>query len=120
MSATVILGYDVETASENTAGFLEGAEALHDKFGVPWTIYLTGKTIEKCADDISRVMRNPLLTIGRHTYNHTLLKSIYMRPADGKPIHGSYPNFFRKGGSLAEISEEIEKTQVIVRDKLTG
>ena len=118
MSGTIICGYDVETASDNTIGFLEGAEELHDRLGVPWTIYLTGKTLEKHSEKISRMVDNPLLTIAQHTYSHVLLKSIYMRPGDGKPVHNAYPNFFNKGGSLPEIREEIEKTQALIHDLL--
>ncbi len=118
MSGTIICGYDVETASDNTIGFLEGAEELHDRLGVPWTIYLTGTTLEKHSEMISRMVDNPLLTIGQHTYSHMLLKSIYMTPGDGKPVHNSYPNFFKKGGSLPEIREEIEKTQVLMHNLL--
>jgi len=76
MSGTTLLGYDVEKASEGTAGFLVGAEDLHDELGVPWTIYLTGMTAEAQPDAIRRVLGNPLLTIGQHTYSHILLKSI--------------------------------------------
>lgn len=77
MSGTIVLGYDVETASESTGGFLEGAQKLHDKLDIPWTIYLTGKTVEACAAAVRRVVGNPLLTVAQHTYSHTLLKSIY-------------------------------------------
>ena len=76
MSGAIICGYDVETASDNTIGFLEGAEELHDRLGVPWTIYLTGKTLEKHSEMISQMVDNPLLNIAQHTYSHVLLKSI--------------------------------------------
>ena len=118
MSGTMICGYDVETASDSTGGFLRGAEILHNKLDVPWTIYLTGKTVEACSDPVRRVVGNPLLTIGQHTYSHMLLKSVYMTPGDGQPIHGSYPNLFKRGGSLAEVRAEIAKTQDLIRDLL--
>jgi len=110
------MGYDVETASESTRGFLEGAQELHQKYDVPWTIYLTGQTIEARVDDIRRVADDPLLTIAQHTYNHVLLKSIYMTPGDGKPIHGDEETFFFAGGTLEQIREEIESTQKILKD----
>ena len=118
MSGTMVLGYDVETASENTVGFLEGATELHEKFGVPWTIYLTGQTVEKCTDAIRRCMQSPLLTVAQHTYSHVLLKSVYMTPGDGKPVHGAVPNFFQKGGSLDQIREEIAKAQGVIKELL--
>ncbi len=118
MSGTIICGYDVETASDSTLGFLQGAEILHRKLEVPWTIYLTGKTIEKCGDEIRKMVDNPLLTIAQHTYSHTLLKSVYMTPHDGKPVHGSSPNFFNAGGGIIEIRDEITKTQDLINDLL--
>lgn len=118
MSGTIILGYDIESASENTGGFLAGAVELHEKHDAPWTIYLTGKTVEERTDDILGVHRHPLLSIGQHTYNHTLLKSVHMTPGDGKPVHGSSPNFFNEGGSLEQIREEIAATQALIRERL--
>ncbi len=118
MSGTIICGYDVESASDSTVGFLRGAEILHNELNVRWTIYLTGQTVEKCGDEIRKMAGNPLLTIAQHTYSHMLLKSVYMTPNDGKPVHGSQPNFFKKGGSLQEIREEITKTQNLIRDVL--
>jgi len=118
MKPTLILGYDVETASENTAGFLEGAEILHARHDVPWTIYLTGRTVEERPAEVRRIADHPLLTIGQHTYSHMLLKSVYMTPGDGQPVHGSYPNLFKKGGSLAELRDEIEKTQGLIFERL--
>jgi hypothetical protein len=47
-----------------------------------------------------------------------LLKSVYMRPGDGKPVHGAYPNFFKQGGSLEELRGEIGRTQSLIRERL--
>jgi len=118
MSGTILLGYDVETASENTDGFLAGAEILHDKHEVPWAAYITGQTLETRTDAILKVRDSPLLTICQHTYSHMLLKSVYMEPGDGKDVHGQSPNAFIKGGSLGEVREEITKTQALIRDLL--
>jgi peptidoglycan/xylan/chitin deacetylase (PgdA/CDA1 family) len=118
MSGTILCGYDVESASESTVGFLKGAEILHDRLEVPWTIYLTGATLEKQCDTIREIVGNPLLTIAQHTYSHMLLKSVYMTPRDGKPVHGSSLNFFKAGGTVTEIREEITKTQNLIRELL--
>ena len=118
MNGTMVFGYDIETASENTVGFLEGATEMHEKHGVPWTIYLTGQTVEQCTDAIRKCMRSPLVTVAQHTYSHVLLKSVYMTPGDGKPVHGAEPNFFKEGGSLDQIREEISKAQGIIKDLL--
>ncbi|MFH1570644.1 MAG: polysaccharide deacetylase family protein [Gemmatimonadota bacterium] len=118
MSGTILLGYDVETASESTGGFLQGAQALHRRLGVPWAIYLTGKTVEARAADVRPVVGDPLLTVGQHTYSHLLLKSVYMQPGDGQPVHGHSPNFFNRGGSLEQIRDEVGRTQQLLRDEL--
>jgi len=118
MSGTVLLGYDIETASEDTDGFLAGAEILHDKHGIPWTIYVTGATMESRTPAILKVRDNPLLTICQHTYSHMLMKSVYMEPNDGKGVPGQSPNSFIKAGSLEEVREEITKTQQLIRDLL--
>jgi len=118
MPGTILLGYDLETASENTMGFLDGAQLLHEKYEVPWTIYLTGQTIEACSKEIRRFIGDPRLAIGQHTYSHVLLKSIYMTPGDGKPVHGSTPNFFVQGGSPSQIRDEIQRTQTLLHERL--
>ena len=118
MSGTMVFGYDVETASQNTVGFLEGATELHEKSGVPWTIYLTGQTVEKCADAIRRCMQSPLLTVAQHTYSHVLLKSVYMTPGDGRPVHGAAPNFFKGGGTLEQIRAEVSRAQDVIKELL--
>lgn len=118
MSGTILLGYDIESSPENTAGFLDGAEVLHARLGVPWTVYLCGNVVERSADAIKRLVGNPAVAIAQHTYSHMLLKSVYMTPGDGKPVHGALPNFFAGGGSVAEIREEILKTQDLLLGKL--
>jgi len=118
MSGTILCGYDIETASDSTMGFMRGAAALHAELEIPWTVYLTGKTVEARGEEIRELIDDPLLTVGQHTYNHMLLKSIYMKPGDGKPVHGACPNFFNKGGTPSELREEIGKTQDLIRDIL--
>ena len=118
MSGTIICGYDIESMSESSIGFLQGAEILHKELEVPWTIFLTGQTVEAYGGKIREFIDNPLLTIAQHTYSHMLLKSVYMTPGDGKPVHGLYPNYFNEGGALDEIRKEITKTQNLMRDVL--
>lgn len=118
MSGTILLGYDIETASETTLGFMEGAELLHDELDVPWTIYLTGATVEEHGAALRRYVENPRLTLCQHTYSHMLLRSVFMVPGDGKSVHGPNETFFIRGGSLEEIRAEIAKTQALMRDQL--
>ena len=118
MSGTIILGYDIESASENTGGFLLGARELHNRYDVPWTIYITGKTVAACTDAIREVVDEPLLSVGQHTYNHALLKCVYMMPGDREPEDGKSPNSFIAGCSLEQAREEIASTQAIIADRL--
>lgn len=118
MSGTILLGYDVESASESTGGFLEGARALHDRYEVPWAIYLTGQTVEKCADAIRKVVDNPLLTVCQHTYSHMLLKYVYMTPGDAEGVGDLESNAFIGGGTPEAVREEISKTQALIHDLL--
>ena len=118
MSGTLVLGYDVESAAESTAGFMAGAADLHEKYDIPWSIYLTGHTIDAQKDNIKPFIDHPLLTVGQHTYSHLLLKSVYMQPGDGKEIHGCFPSCFVKGGSLEQCTEEIARTQKIILDEI--
>lgn len=77
MTGTVLMVYDVEMASKSTRDFLEGAQELHQKYDVPWTIYLAGQTVEARAEDIKCVTDDPLLTIAQHTYNHAAHTFVY-------------------------------------------
>ena len=65
MSGTIIMGYDVESVSESTLGFLSGAQEFHKSFGLPWTIYLTDKTVEVCIDGICLFVRSCCLRLAR-------------------------------------------------------
>ena len=114
----MLFGYDVEMASQDSVGFLEGAAELHERFGVPWTIYLTGETVEQCTDAIRTCMQSPLVTVAQHTYSHVLLKSVYMTPGDGRPVHGAAPNFFKAGGTLEQIAAEVARAQRVIRELL--
>jgi peptidoglycan/xylan/chitin deacetylase (PgdA/CDA1 family) len=110
MSGTILVCYDVETASESTDGFLAGAAIMHRELGIPATIFLTGKTIEARTPACAAAEREPLFTIGQHTYNHVLLKSVFMQPGDGKPCHGK-DNFVIEGGTYEQLTEEVNQTQ---------
>jgi peptidoglycan/xylan/chitin deacetylase (PgdA/CDA1 family) len=114
MSGIVFIAYDVETASDSTGGFLAGARELHREFGVPWTVFFTGKTIAERTADCLRVAGDPLVTLAQHTYNHVLLKSVHLEPNDGKPCReGGKATFFKEGGSLEQIADEISRTQEV-------
>ena len=84
MPGTLLVCYDVESNSECTDGLLKGAGRMHEDVGVPWTIFLTGQTIEGRAAACRKAAGNPLLALAQHTYSHKLLKTVYMQPGDGR------------------------------------
>ena len=112
MPGTLLVCYDVETASENTDGFLTGITAMHRDLGIPATIFFTGKTIETRGAACLAAAQEPLFTLGQHTYSHMLLKTVFMQPADGKPCHRRV-NFLKEGGSYEQVAEEINRTQAL-------
>jgi peptidoglycan/xylan/chitin deacetylase (PgdA/CDA1 family) len=98
---------------------LRGAAQLHRQLQVPWTIFVTGKTLQARTADILAVANDPLVEIAQHTYNHTLLKSIFMDPRDGRPCpHGGGCTYFRPGGSLEQIRQEVATTQHLIEQLL--
>ena len=116
MSRTILMGYDVETASVSTAGFLQGAARMHRELDVPWTIFVTGKTLETRTDDLRAAAEDERLEIAQHTYDHTLLKSVFMDPRDGRPCpHGGGRTYFQAGGSLQQIEQEVRTTQDMIQ-----
>jgi peptidoglycan/xylan/chitin deacetylase (PgdA/CDA1 family) len=105
MSGTMLVGYDIESASECTGGFLQGARALHRELNIPWAIFITGQTMEKRRQDLEALINDPLVTPAQHTYSHILLKTVYMQPGGGQP------NSLIVGASLEKIEDEINRTQ---------
>ncbi len=116
MSGTILVGYDVESASESTSGFLRGAQILHRELNIPWATFSTGGTLEARRKDFVELANDPLVTPAQHTYSHILLKTVYMQPGDGKPVHGPKPTFLAEGASLDKIEEEIIRTQTVFQD----
>ena len=112
MAGTMLVCYDVETASENTDGFLAGAAAMHRDLGIPATIFLTGQTIEIRTAACLAAESEPLFTLGQHTYSHMLVKTVFMQPTDGQPCHGRV-NFVNEGGSFDQVAAEINRTQAL-------
>lgn len=113
MAGTLLVGYDIETASDSTRGFLQGAQRLHRELNIPWAIFTTGQTMEARRADLEALADDPLVTPAQHTYSHILLKTVYMQPGDGKPVHGPGLTFLGMGATLEKIEEEITRTQAL-------
>ncbi len=119
MAGTILVCYDVETASDNTLGFLDGAVPMHEEMDIPCTMSLTGETIEACTAACKAAGQHPLVCSAQHTYSHVLLKTVYMQPGDGKPCSHSADGsdtFLIEAGDLETIEQELSRTQQIFLD----
>jgi len=47
---------------------------VHNRFGMPATFFITGKTLEANTDEYRRLLDNPLFEIATHTYSHRMLR----------------------------------------------
>jgi len=108
----IIFGYDIENIAYSPHTFLHNVQQLHQRYEAPWTIYITGEILLRSYKDFLSVIPDPLLSICQHTYNHILLKSVYMQPNDGNLL---YQNDFHKGGTLEQIEQEISDTQRLIK-----
>lgn len=118
MPGTILLGIDVETASENAAGYARyGAEMYHE-LGVPVTWYVTGMTLELYPEEFKRVDASGLIELQSHTYSHMLLKTVLMQVPDGLCIHDSTDFYMGRGGSNEEIDEDLGRCQRVFLDVL--
>jgi Polysaccharide deacetylase len=106
-----LIGYDVESRDPAVTGaFLRRALAIHEATGVPATLFLTGRTVERNREALRPLAAHPLFDFQQHTYHHVLLKSVCIEdPVDGL-------RFFR-AGSLEQIREEVRLTSALLRDE---
>ncbi len=113
MPGAILVCYDVETASQSSLGFFEGATAMHEELDIPCTMFLTGTTMDFCGAACQAVGRHPLVSLGQHTYSHVLLKTIYMQPDDGKPCPHTdgAPTLLNEGGDLETIRVDVLRAQ---------
>ena len=121
MPGTILVCYDVETASQSTLGFFDGAIAMHEQLDIPCTMFLTGTTMEAYGDACQAADQHPLIWLGQHTYNHVLLKTVYMQPGDGKPCSHTDGDatFLIEGSDLETIESDVVRAQQLY-EKLFG
>lgn len=112
MAGTMLLGYDVEWSGEGrvTAQFLEQARALHNRLGVPATLFIVGQTLERWVPEFQAVSADPLFDLQQHTYSHQLLKTVCID--DGTTVR------VIPGVSLEETRLEVRRASAVLRERL--
>jgi peptidoglycan/xylan/chitin deacetylase (PgdA/CDA1 family) len=109
---TMLIGYDVEWLGEGdvTPRFLEHARSLHNRLGVPATLFVVGQTLERWVPQFQVIAGDPLFDIQQHTYSHQLLKTVYIE--DGRSVR------VVRGVSIDETREEVAKTSALLAEHL--
>jgi len=112
MKGIMLIGYDVEArgAEDVTPRFLEQAKVLHNRLGVPATLFIVGQTLEQWVPEFQAIAMDTLFDLQQHTYSHQLLKTVHID--DGKSIR------VVRGVSLEETREEVRKTSELLHRHL--
>jgi peptidoglycan/xylan/chitin deacetylase (PgdA/CDA1 family) len=112
MKGIMLIGYDVEArgAGDVTPRFLRQARALHNRLGVPATLFIVGQTLEQWVQEFQAIAVDPLFDLQQHTYSHQLLKTVHID--DGKSIR------VVRGVSLDETRQEVRKTNELLQEHL--
>jgi hypothetical protein len=107
---TFLIGYDVESGNPDvTRPFLRRLQEIHETTGVPATLFLCGRTVERNVEALCPLAGHPLFDLQQHTYNHVLLKTVCIEdPQEGM-------RFFR-AGTLDQIRDEVRRTTALLRD----
>ena len=105
---TLLIGYDVEWRGDGdvTPRFLEQARSLHDRLGVPATLFIVGQTLERWLPEFMAIAEDPLFDLQQHTYSHQLLKTVYIE--DGRSVR------VVRGVSPEETREEVRRTNELL------
>src|SRR3954452_24640097 len=109
---TFLIGYDVEWRGDGevTPYFLAQARSLHNRLGIPATLFIVGQTLERWIPQFHAIARDPLFDLQQHTYSHQLLKTVCID--DGKSIR------VVRGVSLEETRQEDRRTTELLRQTL--
>ncbi len=112
MAGTMLIGYDVEWWGEEdvTRRFLRQVRRMHDELGVPATLFIVGRTLERWVEDFREIASDPLFDLQQHTYSHKLLKTVYIE--DGRSVR------VVRGAGLDEIRCEVGRTSELLREHL--
>jgi peptidoglycan/xylan/chitin deacetylase (PgdA/CDA1 family) len=109
---TMLVGYDVEWWGEGdvTPDFLRRTLDLHNRLGIPATLFVVGRTLERHISEFRAAASDPLFDLQQHTYSHQLLKTIYID--DGQSIR------MVRAPDLDVIRDEVRKTTRLLRTYL--
>ena len=118
MPGTILLGIDVESAGDHSRGYAEyGTEMYHD-LGIPVTYYVTGRVLEMHPQVFAALEGDDLIDVQCHTYDHLLLKSVFMDLPPGIKGHDDKPQYLQRGASLEEIEADLAKCARLFGDIL--
>ncbi|ACZ43112.1 polysaccharide deacetylase [Thermobaculum terrenum ATCC BAA-798] len=112
---TMLIGYDVEWRGARGDGdvterFLDRVQELHNRLGIPATLFILGQTLERCPQAFQPLVDDPLFDLQQHTYSHQLLKTVYIE--DGGRVQ------VIRGADLDTIRWEVHLTNDLLRDLL--
>ena len=77
---------------------------IHKKYNVGGTVFVLGKLLELCKNEVTKLFSNYPIDIQQHTYSHILFKE--------------HKNRSKKPASLSDIKREIKITNNLIKDYL--
>jgi len=109
MPGTILLGIDVESASDDSLGYAEYATQMYHQLEIPVTYYVTGRVLEMHGPVFAAIGNDPLIDLQCHTYDHLLLKTVFMDLPAGVSGHDDKPQFLKRGAALEEINADLAR-----------
>ena len=109
MSGTILLGIDVESASESSRRYAEYGTELLQSLGVTATFYLTGRTLAMYPQVFAALENDQAIDLQCHTYDHLLFKTVFMHLPPGVRGHDDNPQYLVKSASPAQIEDDLAR-----------
>jgi peptidoglycan/xylan/chitin deacetylase (PgdA/CDA1 family) len=111
-AGTMLVGYDVEWWGDDdvTPRFLRRAREIHRELGIPATLFIVGRTLERWPHAFDDIAGDPLFDLQQHTYSHQLLKTVY--------IDKGHEIQVERGVGLEEIRREVRRTTALLHQHL--
>ncbi|MEX2684381.1 MAG: polysaccharide deacetylase family protein [Candidatus Sigynarchaeota archaeon] len=112
MPTVLVIGYDVESDNPGTTRqFIDAMTKVHEARGVPCTLFIKGKTLEKSAKHFKLLVGNPLFDLQQHTYSHLIFKRIDCYCYRGHETYG-------RDEPIDAIKKDVEKASQAFQNKL--
>jgi hypothetical protein len=118
MPGTILLGIDVESAGDYARGYAEFGTEMYHGLGIPVTYYLTGRVLESNPRIFAALARDDLIDLQCHTYDHLLLKTVFMDLPPGIKGHDDNRQYLQRGASPDEIDADLTKCARVFGDIL--